>query len=107
MSLGIDVRIYNASSLKPVDDDAILRAGKETKLLITIEDHTVLGGLGGAVAESLSQSSSMPKLIRIGIEDDFGESGTPDDLYDKHGLSKAKISERVKSEWQKFRQTSL
>jgi transketolase len=101
VALGVDVRVYNASSLKPVDDEAILKAGKETKLMITVEDHTVIGGLGGAVAESLSRSSSMPRLVRVGIQDEFGESGTPEGLYEKHGLSQEKISERVLAEWKK------
>lgn len=96
---GIDVRVYNASSLKPVDEEAIVSAGRETKLLITIEDHSIIGGLGGAVAETLSMHANMPSLIRMGIHDEFGESGTPESLYDKHGLSQAKIAQRIKDAW--------
>lgn len=103
MALGINVRVYNASSLKPADEDAIFRAGSETKLLVSIEDHSIIGGLGGAVAESLSSHASMKALIRIGINDEFGESGTPDSLYDKHGLSQQKIAERLVVEWRKLR----
>lgn len=98
-ALGISVRVYNASSLKPVDGEAIFKAGAETKLVVSIEDHSVIGGLGGAIAESLSGNPSMARLVRIGINDDFGESGTPESLYDKHGLSQAKIAQRLVSEF--------
>lgn len=101
VSHGIGVRVYNASSIKPVDDEAIYKAGSETKLVLSIEDHNILGGLGGAIAESLSRHASMAKLVRLGIEDEFGESGTPEALYERHGLSQAKISERVLLEWRK------
>lgn len=98
---GIDVRVYNASSIKPLDHEAIHQAGRETKLLVSIEDHSVLGGLGGAIAESLSMHAHMPKLIRMGINDEFGESGTPEALYHKHALSRAKIAERLAMEYQR------
>lgn len=101
-ALGIDVRVYNASSLKPVDDDAVFKAGLETKLLVSIEDHTIIGGLGGAIAETLSSKAKMPRLLRLGINDIFGESGTPESLYEKHGLSQAKIAERIANEWRSF-----
>lgn len=96
---GIDIAVYNASSLKPVDDEAVFRAGKESKLIVSIEDHSIIGGLGGAIAESLSKNAQMPRLLRLGINDEFGESGTPEALYEKHGLSEAKIAERLKEEW--------
>lgn len=100
---GIDIAVYNASSLKPVDEEAIFRAGKESTLMVTIEDHNIIGGLGGAVAESLSRHAHMPALIRIGIQDEFGESGTPESLYEKHGLSEGKIAERLLKEWRKIK----
>jgi transketolase len=102
-AFGIDIRVLNASSIKPIDSEAILCAGRETKLLVSAEDHTILGGLGGAIAEVLSTKANMPALVRIGIEDDFGESGSPEALYERHGLSKEKIKERVLREWQKIK----
>lgn len=95
IALGIKSRVYNASSLKPIDEEAIIKAGRESKLLVSIEDHSVIGGLGGAVAECLSTHGSMPPLYKIGILDDFGESGTPEELYEKHGLSREKIRDRL------------
>ncbi len=100
-ALGINVRVYNASSLKPADDEAIFKAANSTKLMITVEDHSIIGGLGSAVAEAVSKDRH-PPLIRIGINDEFGESGTPESLYDKHGLSAPKIAERVSSEWRRI-----
>jgi transketolase len=99
LSLGINVRVYNVSSIKPVDDEVIFKAGLETKLLVSIEDHSIIGGLGGAISESLSEHGNVAKLCRIGINDEFGESGTPESLYEKHGLSREKISERLVKEW--------
>ena len=101
LAFGIDVRVYNASSIKPLDDEAIYKSSKTCKMMVSIEDHSVLGGLGGAIAESLSKSPSVPRLVRIGIQDEFGESGTPESLYEKHGLSKTKIAERLLAEWRK------
>lgn len=100
---GIDIRVYNASSLKPVDEEAVIQACLETKLLVSIEDHSIIGGLGGAIAETLSTKDHMPRLLRLGIADEFGESGTPESLYEKHGLSQAKIAERLALEWKKSR----
>lgn len=98
-ALGIDIRVYNASSIKPIDHEAIYKAGRETKLLVSFEDHNIIGGLGGAIAETLTMKANMPVLIRAGIADDFGESGTPEALYDKHGLSQEKMAERLVSWW--------
>lgn len=102
MAQGIDVRVYNASSLKPVDEEAIYQAAIRTKLIFSIEDHNIIGGLGGALAESLTLHPAPPKLIRIGINDEFGESGSPDALYDKHGLSAPKIAQRLSAEWHRI-----
>lgn len=100
-ALGINVRVYNASSLKPVDEEAVAKAATSTKLMITIEDHSIIGGLGSAIAETVS-SYSHPPLIRLGINDEFGESGTPEALYERHGLNAPKIAERLHAEWRRI-----
>ena len=94
---GIKARVYNASSIKPVDDDAIERAAKECQAgLVTIEDHNILGGLGGAVAESTT--SRVPaRVLRLGVKDEFGESGEPLALYQKHGLDAEGIARDVRA----------
>jgi transketolase len=94
---GIRARVLNASSIKPVDDEAIESAARECRAgLVTIEDHNVLGGLGGAVAESLT-SRHPARLLRLGVKDDFGESGEPLGLYEKHGLDAAGIARSVRA----------
>jgi transketolase len=102
-ALSIKVRVYNASSLKPVDDESIAKAASATKLMVSIEDHSIIGGLGSAISESLASIPNHAPLIRIGIADEFGESGTPEGLYEKHGLSGPKIAERLVKEWRKIK----
>lgn len=96
---GIKARVLNASSIKPVDEDAIIKAAKETKGLMTIEDHNVLGGLGGAVAEVLC-SKHPAKLYRHGIHDVFGESGLPTELFRHHEIDAEGIVKRAKHFWE-------
>ena len=96
---GKSVRVINFHTLKPIDREIIVKACVETHdLLFTIEDHTIIGGLGSAVAEVRCCLSHSAPLVRIGLNDIFPESGPPDDLYEKYGLSAGQISERVISE---------
>lgn len=101
-ALSIDAMVYNASSLKPVDIEAIAHAAAKTKLVVTVEDHSIIGGLGSAVAESLVKLAQRPLQVFIGINDEFGESGSPENLYDKHGLSSSRITQRIVNEWRQF-----
>jgi len=82
---GISTRVVNIHTIKPIDTELIVRCAKETNRIITVEDHNIIGGLGSAVAEVTSQY--YPVLVnRLGINDQFGESGTLAELYKKHGL---------------------
>lgn len=92
---GIGVRVLNASTIKPADEDAIVKAARECRGLVTVEDHNVLGGLGGAVAEVLS-ARFPARLLRLGTQDVFGESGSPEALYEKHGLDAKGIAKSVR-----------
>ncbi len=90
----ISVRVINCHTIKPLDSKTILRAAEETGAIVTVEEHQVTGGLGGAVAELLSQKYPTPLKI-IGVEDRFGESGEPNELLEKFGLTKDAIINAV------------
>lgn len=91
---GIEVSVINISTIKPIDEALLIKYAKQSKVIITCEEHSKIGGLGSAVAEVLSKNH--PILIdMIAIEDTFGESGTPDALVEKYGLSAHHIVERV------------
>ncbi len=83
---GKKIVVVNMSSLKPLDEKTILKCAKKSKICVTAEDHSVIGGLGGAVAEILAENGIGVKLFRIGMQDKFGESGKSGDLYKKYGF---------------------
>ena len=85
-SEGIDVRVINMASIKPLDVDAVAKAAKETGAIVTAEEHNIYGGLGAAVAEAVTETVPVP-VERDGVKDTFGESGTPKELMAKYGLS--------------------
>lgn len=90
----INARVINIHTIKPLDNGVILKAAEETGAIVTVEDHQVLGGLGSAVSEIVSQNFPVPIKI-IGVEDKFGESGAPEELMQKYGLTKDKIIQGV------------
>jgi transketolase len=95
LKTGISARVIDLHTIKPIDKELIIKAAKETKCIITAEEHSILGGLGGAVAEVLSENCPVP-LIRIGMQDTFGESGKPEDLLKKYGLTSGEIVKTAK-----------
>lgn len=92
----ISVRVINCHTIKPLDKKTILQAAEETGAIVTVEEHQITGGLGGAVSELVSQNYPVPIKI-IGIQDRFGESGTPNELLEKFGLTKENIIKAVTS----------
>lgn len=94
---GISVRVINMASIKPLDTTAVLQAAQETKAVITVEEHQQIGGLGSAVAEVMAQSASNTPLKIMGVADSFGESGDPDELLEKYGLSQGAIRSTIKA----------
>lgn len=91
---GIHARVINMSSIKPIDDEAIIKAAKETGAILTCEEHSVHGGLGGAVAEVLAKKH--PTIMTmIGTNDTFGESGTAESLLEKYQLTAEHIQEEA------------
>ncbi|MDR1832560.1 MAG: transketolase family protein [Fusobacteriaceae bacterium] len=91
----IHIRVLHMGTIKPLDKEALLAAARETKFVVTAEEHSVIGGLGGAVAEFLSEALPT-KVIRIGINDEFGQSGGAWELLEKYGLCAENIVKTVK-----------
>ncbi|MBE6047692.1 MAG: transketolase family protein [Clostridium sp.] len=95
LSEGINARVINIHTIKPIDSDLIIEAAKETGAIVTVEEHSIIGGLGSAVTEVVSEYCPVP-VLRMGVNDTFGESGKPNELLDKYGLTCEKIVEKVK-----------
>ncbi|GAA6325058.1 MULTISPECIES: transketolase family protein [Fusobacterium] len=92
---GISVRVINVGTIKPLDGETILKAAQETKFIITAEEHSVIGGLGSAVSEFLSEVHPT-KVKKLGIYDKFGQSGKANELLEKYELTAAKLVSMVK-----------
>lgn len=92
---GITVRVINMSTIKPIDKHIIIKAAKETKGIITAEEHSIIGGLGSMVAAVVCDECPI-KVKMIGIKDEFGQSGTPDELMEKYNLTTEAIVSEVK-----------
>jgi transketolase len=88
---GLRARVVNMATIKPLDEEAIVKAARETGAVVTCEDHVVAGGLGGAVAEVIA-TRAPARLHRVGLPDRFAESGTPAQLYEAYGLSSSHIA---------------
>jgi transketolase len=92
---GIEIDLLNMSSIKPIDEELLINSAQKTKLVFTVEDHSIIGGLGSAVCEVLSEKLPT-KVIRIGVKDKFGASGSLSDLYAVYGLDEASIIKTIR-----------
>lgn len=92
---GINIRVIDMHTIKPIDKELVIKCAKETKKIITIEDHSIIGGLGSAVCEVLSEEAPT-KVIRMGVKDTFGKSGKAEQLLEYFGLTSKSIIEKVK-----------
>lgn len=92
---GIDIRVVDIHTIKPIDKEMIIKCARETKKLISIEDHNIIGGLGGAISEVLTENQPK-KLIRLGINDTFGKSGKAQELMAYFGITAENIINAVK-----------
>ena len=92
---GIDARVIDIHTIKPLDEEIIIKAARETKAIVTAEEHSVIGGLGSAVAEVVVKNAPV-KMAMVGQKDTFGESGKPDQLKEKYGMTAADIVAAVK-----------
>ena len=93
---GIKTKVMNLSSIKPIDRNAIITLAKETKKIVTVEEHQVAGGMGSAVAEVIASHYPVP-IEFVGIQDLFGQSGTPNELIEHYGMDKESIKKAVKT----------
>ncbi len=91
---GIKVRVVNIHTIKPIDTDILVNAARQTGVIITAEEHSIIGGLGSAVCEVVSERHPVP-VIRVGIKDTFGESGKPAELLKAYGLTADDIVKAV------------
>ena len=92
---GINARVINIHTLKPLDTELIVNAAKETGAIVTVEEHNIIGGLGSAVAEALGEEYPVP-VLKVGVNDVFGESGKPEELLKAYGLTAESVVEKVK-----------
>ena len=93
---GIDVRVVDMHTIKPIDREIIIKCAKETKKLISIEDHSIIGGLGTAISDVLTEEYPC-KLIKMGIKDEFGKSGKAEELLKYYKLTAQDIMEAIKN----------
>ena len=92
---GINIRVVDMHTIKPIDEETIIKCAKDTKKLISIEDHSIIGGLGSAIAEVLTKEYPA-KLIRLGIKDTFGKSGKAEELMEYFGITAKDIIKCLK-----------
>ena len=92
---GIEAKVINIHTIKPLDEDLIVAAAKETGKVVTVEEHSIIGGLGSAVCEVLAEKAPT-KVMKIGVNDTFGESGPAVELVKKYGLDTQSIYNRIK-----------
>ena len=97
---GIEATVINIHTIKPLDKELIIQTAKETGKIYTVEEHSVIGGLGSAVTETVCDAYPVP-VTRIGINDQFGESGPADELIKKYGLDAESLYNRIKSDFKK------
>ncbi len=92
---GIMARVINISTIKPLDENLIRESIMDVKLQVSVEEHNVVGGLGSAIAECVSGIRDCPPLLRLGVQDKFGESGLADELLERHRLTEKLIAEDI------------
>lgn len=92
---GIAAKVINIHTIKPIDSELIIEAAKETGSIVTVEEHSIIGGLGSAVSEVISEKYPVP-VLKVGVKDVFGESGKPDELLKGYGLTADDVVNKVK-----------
>ena len=98
---GINTAVVDMHTIKPIDKDCILSYNSKCKVIVTAEEHSIIGGLGSAVAEVVAGQNGA-RFARVGVEDRFGKSGNPDLLFKEYGLTTDHIVEEVKNAYKLF-----
>ncbi len=93
----IAAAVVNVSTIKPLDTALVSSMAQQAALVVTVEEHSIIGGLGSAIAECLAENGSGPRLLRLGVRDCFGESGLADELLEKHGLQPRPIAASIQA----------
>jgi transketolase len=91
---GLEARVINMSSIKPIDEEAIIKAARETKFIVTVDNHNIYGGMGSAVTEVVCESAPA-RVKRIGVRDVFGRSGSDDEMKKYFGLRSIDIADQI------------
>jgi transketolase len=92
---GLKIKVLNLSTIKPLDEEAVWKLAQETNAIVTVEEHQIAGGMGSAVSECISKHFPVP-IEFIGVKDQFGQSGTPDELIEHYGMGEKDIKQAVK-----------
>lgn len=92
---GLKIKVLNLSTIKPLDEEAVWKLAQETNAIVTVEEHQIAGGMGSAVSECVSKHFPVP-IEFIGVKDQFGQSGTPDELIEHYGMGEKDIKQAVK-----------
>ncbi|KXG75833.1 1-deoxy-D-xylulose-5-phosphate synthase [Fervidicola ferrireducens] len=92
--IGVSALVASVHCIKPIDTETLLNIAKKVKFIVTIENHSIVGGLGSAISEVLSEIYQIP-ILKIGIKDTFAESAETDDLFKKYGLTEMDIVKKV------------
>lgn len=98
---GIECTVVDMHTIKPLDEGCLNTAVDKSKLIVTVEEHSIIGGLGGAVAEYLAERDNTPRLARIGVKDNFCKLGDMRYCWEQHGLTAPQIADRIKLEFNK------
>ena len=96
MEDGVDARIIDIHTIKPIDEEILIKAAQETGAIVTAEEHSIIGGLGSAVAEVIVKNCPV-KMAMVGQKDTYGVSGKPDELKKKYGMTAEDIEAAVKN----------
>jgi len=97
---GIGVEVLNLSTIKPLDEKAVIELAKKAGVIVTVEEHQIRGGMGSAVAECLATHHPVP-IEFVGVDDEFGQSGTPDELIEHYGMGEKDIEKAIRKVWKR------